>query len=236
MRGTPVDTPRRRRLRALGTVLIVAGALVLVDALLTLTWQEPLTAFLQGRAQAGLSDDLESLAERGPTEDERLALARLQAPETRVAYLARSLRQRAGEGDAVGRIRADAIGLDEVVVAGTDGADLRKGPGVYDSTPFPGAPGTTGIAGHRTTFGAPFRRIDELDEGDEIEVEMPYGTLVYRVRSTRIVDPGDVSVLAQDGPDQLVLTACHPLFSAAERIVVFAPLVDVRPRGPASTG
>lgn len=234
MRRPEGDTPLRRRLRALGTVLVVAGALVLVDALLTLTWQEPITAFLQGRAQAGLSDDLGELRRAGPTEIEQRDLARLRAPETRVAYLARSLRQRSDAGSAVGRIRADAIDLDEVVVAGTEGGDLRKGPGIYDSTPFPGAPGTTGIAGHRTTFGAPFRRIDELDEGDEIEVEMPYATLVYRVATTRIVDPGDVSVLEDTGREQLVLTACHPLFSAEERIIVFAPLVDARPRGPAA--
>jgi sortase A len=228
------DTPRRRRLRQLSTVLIVAGALVLVDAVLTVVWQEPLTAFTSWRAQAGLNSDLSDLRRSGPTRAELDGLARLEGPSTRTAYLARSLRQRSGPGSAVGRIRIPAIGLEKVVVAGTRSGDLRKGPGIYDQTVFPGAAGTTAIAGHRTTFGAPFRDIDDLDSGDEIVVEMPYATLTYRVRTSRIVPPTDVSVLRQTSRDQLVLSACHPLFSAEERIVVFADLVasdplDTRP-------
>lgn len=228
----PDDPPRRRALRALSTVLIVAGALIVVDAVLTVTWQEPLTAFTTGRAQASLGDDLEDLQDTGPTSDETQQLRALAAEPTRIAYLARSLRQRAQEGQAVGRLRIPAIGLSRVVVQGTDAGTLRKGPGIYDRSPFPGVPGTTAIAGHRTTYGAPFRKVDELDRGDRMVVEMPYGTFTYRVERTRIVSPDEVSVLDTVGYDRLVLSACHPLFSADQRIVVFGRLVSAVGRGP----
>jgi sortase A len=124
----------------------------------------------------------------------------------------------------VGRLRADAIGLDEVVVHGTEGATLRSGPGHYPDTPLPGARGTVAIAGHRSTYGAPFRDVDELAPGDRIELRMPYGRFTYRVERTRIVAPAAIWVTRRVAYDRLVLTACHPLYSAAERIVVFARL------------
>ena len=139
-------------------------------------------------------------------------------------FAARAADRRARRGDPVGRLRADAIGLDEVVVQGTDGAALRDGPGHYPDTPLPGAGGTVGIAGHRTTYGAPFRDVDELEQGDRIVLEMPYGRFAYRVERTRIVAPTATWVTRRTAYDRLVLTACHPLYSAAERIVVFARL------------
>jgi sortase A len=80
------------------------------------------------------------------------------------------------------------------------------------------------IAGHRTTYGAPFRTIDKLDNGDRIRLEMPYGRFNYRVQKTRIVEPTQVSVKRPVGYDRLILSACHPLYSATKRIVVFARL------------
>lgn len=222
---------RRRVLRALSTVLIVAGCLILVDAGVTVAWQEPLTAFTTGRTQAGLQQDLEDLRRRAPTSAEAQALSDLAAEPSRIAFLSRSLRQRARAGQAVARIRIPRIDLDRVVVQGVDPGSLRKGPGFYDSTPLPGVPGTTAIAGHRTTYGAPFRRIDELRRGDRIVVELPYGTFTYTMERQRIVKPSEVSVLDTVGYDQLVLSACHPLFSSAERIVVFARLTGAVGRG-----
>ncbi|MTD45618.1 sortase [Conexibacter sp. W3-3-2] len=227
----PEDSRRRRVLRALSTVLIVAGGLIVVDAVLTVTWQEPLTAFTTGRAQADLEGQLRDLRDDGATAREVTELRSLAAEPVRIAYLARSLRQRAREGRAVARLRIPAIGVDKVVVQGTDAASLRRGPGIYDRSPFPGVPGTTAIAGHRTTYGAPFRHVDQLDRGDRMIVEMPYGTFTYRVQRTRIVTPQDVSVLESTGTDRLVLTACHPLFSADERIVVIGRLVSAIGRG-----
>lgn len=213
---------RRRLLRALSGVLIVAGTLVIVDVAVTLVWQEPLTAWSSSRAQGALRDELVQLNAAAMTSDEARALESITAEPTRIAYRARSLRQRAREGAAVGRLRIARIGLSAVVVQGTAAASLRSGPGIYDSTPFPGTGATTAIAGHRTTYGAPFRHIDALRRGDAIVLEMPYGRFAYAVSATRIVDPADVSVLDRDGRVGLVLTACHPLFSAAKRIVVFA--------------
>ena len=111
-----------------------------------------------------------------------------------------------------------------MIVEGTGTGDLKRGPGHYPATPLPGAPGTVGIAGHRTTYGAPFRTIDKLDPGDRIVAEMPYGTFTYRVERTRIVPPTATEVVRRVKYDRLVLTACHPLYSAAQRIVVFAKL------------
>jgi sortase A len=113
------------------------------------------------------------------------------------------------------------------VVRGTDPADLREGPGLIAGSPLPGQGGTTAIAGHRTTYGAPFRSLDALRRGDAIALRLPYGTFRYAVESWRIVQPGDLSVLRRVGHDRLVLSACHPLFSAARRIVVFARLAGV---------
>jgi len=125
-------------------------------------------------------------------------------------------------GDAIGRIELPAIDKSYYVVEGTDTESLRKGPGHYEDTPLPGQRGTVGIAGHRTTNGAPFRDIDDLDPRDEIRVEMPYGTFVYSVEETRIVDDNDLSVKDPVGYNRLILSACHPLYSAAQRVIVFA--------------
>jgi sortase A len=116
------------------------------------------------------------------------------------------------------------IGAKFVFVKGTASPDLRKGPGHYLDTALPGQAGTVGIAGHRTTYLAPFRNVDDLDRGDQIELRMPYGTFGYTVAGTKIVSPRDVSVLRHRSGDWLVLTACHPLYSAAKRIVVSARL------------
>ena len=110
------------------------------------------------------------------------------------------------------------------MVEGISTGDLRKGPGHYPTTPLPGERGTVAIAGHRTTYGAPFRRLDDLRRGERIMVDMPYGRFLYRVQSTKVVDDQEVSVLRRRSYDRLVLTACHPLYSAAERIVAFARL------------
>lgn len=116
------------------------------------------------------------------------------------------------------------------MVEGTDTDDLSKGPGHYPDTPLPGKRGTVGIAGHRTTHGAPFRTIDKLRPGQPITLEMTNGTFTYRVQKTKIVDPSEVSVTKNVGYQRLILSACHPLYSAAQRIVVFAKLAK---RGPA---
>jgi sortase A len=222
-----------RVLRALSTVLIVSGVLMLADAGLTVAWQEPVSAVYAHFNQQRLRGDLRELERVPPTAVEQRALRSLDGAERRMAFLARALRRKADRGDAVGRLKIPAIDDSQIIVKGTDAGDLRKGPGIYDQTPFPGAPGTVGIAGHRTTYGAPFRHIDRIDKGDRIEVEMPYGRFTYEVERTRIVRPTQISVIDRVSFDRLVLSACHPLYSAAKRIVVFARLIGAEPRGAA---
>jgi sortase A len=229
----PPPSPARRRgsLRTLSTVLIVLGGLLLADAGLTLLWQEPLSALYAHVRQGRLSGQLDRAERRAPAPVERKAIARLPDPTRRLAYAARSYARRVHAGDALGRLRIPAIGLSTVMVAGTDAAQLREGPGHYPTTPLPGRHGTVAVAGHRTTYGAPFRNIDGVRPGDAIEVTMPYGRFTYRVQRTRIVPPTALWVTDRVGHDQIVLTACHPLYSAAQRIVVFARLDSAAPRG-----
>jgi sortase A len=177
--------------------MMVSGALLITDAGVTLLWQEPVSWLLAERQQAKLEDALAT-------------------PPRRV------LRRQPLPGDAIGRISIPSIGVSEFVVEGTDTGNLRKGPGHYPSTPLPGEHGTAAIAGHRTTYGAPFRRLDDLRQGQPVAVDLPYGRFVYRVERVRIVDDQDLSVLRRVGYDRLVLTACHPLYSAAQRVVAFA--------------
>ena len=225
--------PLHSLVRTLSTALIVAGVLCLLDAGVTLLWQEPVTALYAWLQQRGLAGDLNRLDRAAPTPDERAVLARLDAERLRIAFLARELRRSAKTGSAVGRIEIPRIHAGYVVVAGTSNSALIKGPGIYEQTTFPGAPGTVGIAGHRTTYLAPFHDINRLRTGDPITITMPYAQLTYRVESVRVVLPTALWVIRYRGYDRLVLSACHPLFSASHRIVVFARLQTEAPRGPA---
>jgi len=128
------------------------------------------------------------------------------------------------EGDAMAHMRIPAIDVDKIVVSGVQVDDLKRGPGHYPDSPLPGQPGNAAIAGHRTTYGAPFNRLDELEQGDEILVTTVQGAFRYEVRDTLIVNPDQVEVLDDFGDDRLTLTACHPEYSARQRIVVVAAL------------
>jgi sortase A len=219
-------------LRALSTVLIVSGTMLILDAGATLVWQEPISAVyakFQQRQLSGKLDDLENL-----TELQLRALQRLRTEHRRVAFLARVLRREAQDGDPIGRVRVPRTGTNFVVVEGTDPGDLRKGPGHYADTSMPGLPGTVAIAGHRTTYLAPFRKLNELRRGDTMTVDMPYGRFTYRFQSKHIVTPKAYKfVTGRRGYARLALTACHPLYSAKQRIVVFGRLVEVQARGKA---
>ncbi len=194
----------RAVLRFVASVMMVSGTLLIADAGITLVWQEPVSAFVANREQA------------------QLERAFLDPPR-------RVIERRPLKGDAIALIEIPKIGVSEFVVEGTDVASLRRGPGHYPDTPLPGEKGTTAIAGHRTTYGAPFRRIDQLDRGDRITLDMPDGRFLYRVERTTIVDDQDLSVLDPVGHKRLMLSACHPLYSAAERVIVFARQVARQP-------
>jgi sortase A len=179
--------------------MMVSGTLLIADAGVTLLWQEPVSAYVAERNQGELKE------------------AFFDPPR-------RVIRRQPLKGDAIAKIEIPSIGVSEYVVEGTDTGSLRKGPGHYPETPLPGEPGTTAIAGHRTTYGAPFREIDQVKHGQVIRIDMPDGRFVYHVQRTKIVDDSDFSVLDEVGYQRLVLSACHPLYSAAERIIVFARL------------
>jgi sortase A len=221
----------RRALHGLSSVLIISGLLLLVDAGLTVLWQEPFSAVYASMQQGKLNHQLAQLTHEQPTPVERRALAALPDVHARLAFAARALDRKAKEGQPLGRIRIPRIGLSKIFVEGTGTGDLQKGPGHYHTTPLPGAPGTVYIAGHRTTYGAPFRHIDQVRPGDSIVLQMPYGTFRYRVERTRIVNPDAFWIFNRVHYDRLVLSACHPLYSASQRIVVFARRVASTPAG-----
>ncbi len=207
--------------------LITAGAVVLIDVGMTLAWKEPLSTIYGSIQQGKAEDELSQLEDDFPSPTDLRTVARIRNPEQRVDRLADLFADRVKSGQGIGRIQIDDIDVDVVVVEGTNTSTLQKGPGRYPDTGFPGQGRTIGIAGHRTTYLAPFRLINEVEDGDEIRLEMPYGTFTYVVEKHEIVDPSQVEIVDDVGYERLVLTACHPLYSAAQRWAVFAKLSDV---------
>lgn len=228
-RAGPVrhDCRVRRIARIVSVALITAGLVILLDVGLTLAWKEPVSAAYSQLRQDRAASELEALEQRFLGDEELAEIERIANPEVRAARLADAFEPRLRTGRGIGRIEIPSAGIDYVVVEGTDTESLQKGPGRYPETALPGQGRTVAIAGHRTTYGAPFRRINEIEEGDRIIVEMPYATFTYEVTQTRIVDPGQVEIVRDVGRERLVLTACHPLYSAAQRYAVFADLADV---------
>lgn len=227
---------RSRAARALAWTLIALGVLALADAGVTLLWQEPFSALYAKFRQDRLSGDLHAIERAAPTPQQERTLASLPDESRRVAFLARALQTHARRGDAVGRIVIPRVGASYVVVNGTGTSELESGPGVYADTNFPGIAGTTAIAGHRTTYLAPFRDINLLVPGNRIVVRMPYARFTYTVTGQRVVAPTDVSAaVAEVGYSRLVLSACTPLFSAAKRLLVYARLTQTVPLGAART-
>lgn len=247
--NAPVMWQRRARavaahvLGAMGRTLISVGALLLLFVVYQL-WG---TGLHEARAQNSLSNEFEELlasqstttaptTSRSTTTSPTTVVETTEAPTTTAEPQPEEVLAAFRAGDAVARIRAPKIGLDKIVVEGVEVDDLRKGPGHYRSTPMPGQRGNAAIAGHRTTYGAPFNRIDELEPGDDIIVATPQGEFTYKVAPHTnedgsvtghlIVRPNDVWVLDDAGDNRLTLTACHPKYSASQRIVVQAVLVE----------
>lgn len=130
-------------------------------------------------------------------------------------------------GKAVAILVIPRMDLNMVVVEGTDTESLKKGPGHYSDTAYPWDPhGRVGIAGHRTTYGAPFWSLEKLLEGDRITLKTEYGIYNYRVTRSLIIKPSENWVLEQTNAPRLVLTTCNPRFSAAQRLIVFAERVN----------
>ncbi len=253
--------PRRRWLRRLGTVLVVSGVVLLAYGAAVYFWHDPVTDLyarwkqhqLDGQLAQQFEEFQQEFAEPGPSEAPAAPIAPEasdpESPPTTAspeppptldpATLEQDVRRLANRyyarlelGEPLGRIIVPKLHQNLVFVNGTRwAADLTRGPGRYPETALPGMGKVTAIAGHRTTFGAPFRHIDRLAPGDPIVLELPYGTFHYRVTGHEIVDDQDWSVIApRGGGDTLVLSACHPLYSASQRWIVFAELTEVETR------
>lgn len=232
----------RRFAHIASIALITAGLLVVVDVGITLAYQEPLSSIYSSIKQSEKANQLKNLESEFLTEAETKEIRQASEQATQqkdpealhqdFARLGERLVNESKPGDALGRIEApDMNGLNMVFVQGTDESSLELGPGHYPETAMPGQGKTVAIAGHRTTYLAPFRHIDSMKQGDKITLKMPYGTFVYAVQKTEIVDPSDVGVIHETGYERLVLSACNPLYSAAERFIVFAKLVRSEPPG-----
>lgn len=226
-----------RFLRILSTALITAGVVLMADIGITLAYEEPLTSIYASVQQRNAANELDETEASYPSRADQRAIARIRNRKRKIATLAQRFGAQAEPGEPIGRLRAPTMGnLDIVLVQGTDTASLQKGPGHFPETPFPGQGGTVAIAGHRTTYGAPFRDAESVERGDRMVLEMPYAKIFYRVQKTEVVDPTDVGVIEYVGYERLVLSTCHPVYSAAQRLIVFAHAVGERLRrgSPAS--
>jgi sortase A len=227
-------TSVRRLIRDISSVLILSGLLLVADAGVTLVWQEPVTAAIGLILRGQVNQRYLSYTTAPLTQVDRHALVTLRSTDQRLVYLARREQHqiRTGQirtGDAIGKIDIPRIGADYDIIQGTDELSLEKGPGHYPETALPGLGRTVAIAGHRTTYLAPFRHVDALRPGDRILVRMPYGRFTYVVQYHRIVLPTALWVTRNVGYERLVLSACNPLYSAAQRIIIFARLARVTP-------
>ncbi len=211
---------KRTLVHRLGWVLIVVGVVALAWGFMTWRWGDPVTGIYTRWEQRRLTSEYERFAELHRLPPDAAASPRAKAREQRRA--ATRLRAGLSVGQPIGRLIVDRLGLDMVVVNGTDAATLRRGPGRDVRTFLPAEGQLVYIAGHRTTFGAPFAHIDRLHKGDRVVLEMPYGRFLYAVSRSVIVPSNDVDRLRSRGREEVALQACHPRFSARERFIVYA--------------
>jgi sortase A len=206
----------RRVVRGIGKSLISVGVLILLFVVYQL-WGTGLT---HDRAQKSLrakvARDLAATFTTSPPTTMPGAPTTSAPPATIPAALA--------EGDWAALINIPRIGLDQVVVEGVGVEDLKQGVGHYPDTKMPGQKGNAALAGHRTTYGAPFNRLDDLVAGDEIMVTTRSGSFKYAVAEKKVVTPESVEVLDPSPDNRLTLTTCHPKYSAEQRLIIVALL------------
>lgn len=209
----------RRTIRGTGKALISAGVLILMFVGYQL-WG---TALTHGREQKSLRADFAGLLAAPPAAADTVPTAGASPATTVAAPVAPP--EPIATGSAAALIEIPRIGLDQVVVEGVGVEDLKKGVGHYPETRMPGEKGNAALAGHRTTYGAPFNRIDELQTGDPILVTTTTGSFRYEVMEKMVVTPEDVWVLDPTEDSRITLTTCHPKYSAAQRLIVIGRLV-----------
>lgn len=233
--------PKRPRGSRLGKILIALGVVLIAYSGAVIFWGDPATGLYARWKQHQLASELDkeyvayaAALDLSPAAEERPHAATQQEiaeyDRERIEAAANRLQGKLKMGHPLGRIKIPRIGLNAVFVQGTRwGPDLSQGPGHYAQTSLPGVGRTMAIAAHRTTFGAWFRHIDSLKTSDRVSLRLPYATFYYRVFRHKIVNSGDWSIIRDRGFDTLVLSACHPLYSASHRWIVFAALVRVDP-------
>jgi len=224
----------RRLSRIAGTILVVAGLGMLAWVLVVWRWQDPFTALYTHWKQHQLSQTYERRFSQYEPAQLRRNEVSISARTKVIAREARLYRIQSGRGQAIGRIRVPRLQLNMILVNGTDHDSLTKGPGRDRRTYMPGEGQLVYIAGHRTTYLAPFAHIERLQSGDAVTLEVPYATFRYRVFKHRIVGAHEMSVLRSHGVEVVELQACHPRFFASQRYIAYARLVRVEPRGGAA--
>jgi len=242
MEPPPPPQPKSgRKRRRFGKALIGLGIVLVAYSAAVLFWGDPVTYvyahWKQHQLAGELNKDFEAYAAAVDVNSVAVDRSSGATPQA-IAEAQRELVERAANrlnhrlklSHPLGRIKISDIGVNAIFVQGTRwGPDLSQGPGHYPQSSLAGVGRTMAIAAHRTTFGAWFRHIDALKEGDRIRLRLPYATFHYRVFKQEIVKSGDWSVIRDRGFDALVLSACHPLYSASHRWIVFAALVRVDP-------
>jgi sortase A len=206
----------------------VGGVLVLAWVLVVWRWEDPFTLLLNKRYQAQLTNAYEERVDQ-IHDTSSLPRPRAQTPLAVYRRSAVTYRRSTAVGEPIGRLIVPRLGLRAMVVYGTDTASLKKGPGLHPPTAFPGQGELIYVAGHRTTYGAPFSDIDKLETGDRVTFEVPYGTFRYVVTGHRIVRANQLEVLNSRGFEEIALQACWPRFFASHRYIAYAKLVGVMP-------
>jgi sortase A len=208
-----------RALGVIGRILIGAGVVILLFA----AYQVWGTSLQEAHTQTALrhtfvsdakSNQLEQALNQATAQDKLPTGPPAVAPTTNAP----------AEGQPVGDIRIPKIGINQIMVEGTNTQDLRKGPGHYTGTPLPGQTGNASVAGHRTTYGHPFYNLDGVAVGDPVVVTTVQGVFVYDTVKSEVVSPDDNNVLKNTPGHMLTLTTCNPRFSASSRLVVVAQL------------
>ena len=218
----------RRGVYLFGTALAAVGVLTLLWALLVWQWQDPFTALYTKWKQHQLASQYDK---RARSFEPTISGATQAAERDSIAREAKRYRTSSTRGEVIGRLRVPRMGVNMLFVNGTDHDSLKKGPGRDRRTFMPGENRLVYIAGHRTTYLAPFSHIDRLRSGDRITIEVPYGTFIYAVTRHRIVKSTDLSVLRSPHHELVELQACHPRFFASHRYIAYAHLLRVEPRG-----
>lgn len=229
----------RRTVRILGTLLIVAGVLTLGWAVVIWQWQDPFTAAYTSHQQHKLKSRYHKVFVSYRPQRRRMDDGPSLAAEKRLVKAdARDYRAALKEGAPLGRLKVPRLGLSVIAVNGTESGTLTKGPGRWaGKTPtggfLPGEGELVYVAGHRTTYGAPFSHIDRLRPGYTASFELPYATFHYVITGHMVVPADDLARLQSHHREVLALQACEPRFFATHRYIAYAKLVRVVPRtGP----